>query len=340
MSRISESATRLLEKFSNSSINSGLSEMEAKELHSLLHHCIQTDSAPSIQALSQATSLAKPKVSPPQYFHGDRRHLNEFITQVKLVVALQPSNFPNEKSQIVYTSSYLRGSAFSWVQPILETIGTNHEHPSLSSISEFFNHLRAAFGDPDPVATAEREISRLTQGSSSAADYAANFQRLSSRTKWNNEALKYHFIKGLNDEIQDLLATRDLPHDLGSFVSKVISLDNQMRERRLQRYSSKPSKPFSHFVPKQNYPQDSRPTHAPPQLRSTPPSDGPSPMEVGASRKQFSPLSAEERKRRVEKNLCLYCGQPGHQAKTCPVKFHRQSVPPAASNKSSSNPKN
>ena len=47
-------------------------------------------------------------------------------------------------------------------------------------------------------------------------------------------------------------------------------------------------------------------------------------MEIGSIRKYFSPLTAEERKRRIDGKLCLYCGQAGHQAKDCPVKFHRQ----------------
>lgn len=40
------------------------------------------------------------------------------------------------------------------------------------------------------------------------------------------------------------------------------------------------------------------------------------PMDVSAAR---GPLSDAERQRRRAGGLCLYCGQPGHLARTCPL---------------------
>jgi hypothetical protein len=114
---------------------------------------------------------------------------------------------------------------------------TAKEEPCLSDFSLFVDLLRSTFGDPDPIATSERELARLYQGKFSASEYAAAFQRYAPRTKWNKEALKYQFIKGMNNDIKDELATRDLPEDLNSYISKVILSDNQMRERRFQRGS-------------------------------------------------------------------------------------------------------
>lgn len=34
--------------------------------------------------------------------------------------------------------------------------------------------------------------------------------------------------------------------------------------------------------------------------------------------KRFKPLTIEERKRRMDNNLCLYCGEPGHRVPQCP----------------------
>jgi hypothetical protein len=103
----------------------------------------------------------------------------------------------------------------------------------LSNFSLFVDRLRSAFGDPDPTATSELELARLYQGKFSASEYAAAFQRHAARTKWNEDALRYQFIKGLNNDLKDELSTRDLPEDLASYIEKVLRLDNQMRERRL-----------------------------------------------------------------------------------------------------------
>lgn len=154
-----------------------------------------------------------------------------------MVISLQSSRFPDQKSRVVYACSFLRGTAFTWAQSLLETMDTAKEEPCLSDFSLFVDRLRSTFGDPDPIATSKRELARLYQGKFSASEYAAAFQRYAPRTKWNEEALKYQFIKGINNDIKDELATRDLPEDLNSYISKVILSDNQMREQRFQRVS-------------------------------------------------------------------------------------------------------
>lgn len=35
------------------------------------------------------------------------------------------------------------------------------------------------------------------------------------------------------------------------------------------------------------------------------------------------PLKLEERQRRRQHNLCLYCGEPGHYMRSCPAKLHK-----------------
>ena len=388
-----ESAQQLLHRLSNPQLQgTEIKEVEIQEMRKLLHHVINLEtvcantnvsSAPIASAptpFKLSGSSVEPKVAPPQFFNGDRKYLNEFVVQVKMVFSLQPSRFTSEKSKVIYCCSYLRNSAFTWVQPILETIGSPSEHPCLNDFQEFIDRLRAAFGDPNPFATAERELYKLTQGSQSASEYAANFQRFATRVRWNEDALKYHFIHGLNDDLQDELATRDLPADFSKYVQKVIALDNQIRERRSVRSESrKPSQDHSfvashlsrfkshsqnqhhhsssssasrqpqaggRFTPSSysnmssNIPRSNPLRHYSPTANNSPnqpspsssfgssSSSGPTAMELGASRKQtfYSPIPDDEKKRRLDLKLCLYCGQPGHVVKTCPAKSRSSSV--------------
>ncbi|KAJ8095487.1 hypothetical protein PM082_023257 [Marasmius tenuissimus] len=57
-----------------------------------------------------------------------------------------------------------------------------------------------------------------------------------------------------------------------------------------------------------------------PTPASTPSLPPGKPMEIDATRtaKPRGPLTAEERQRRKDKNLCMYCGGSGHKANVCP----------------------
>ena len=282
-----------------------------------------------------------------------------------MVISLQPTRFPHDKAKVIFLCSYLRGAAFTWAQPILETIDSPQENPILRNFNEFVHRLRAAFGDPDPIITAQRQLARLTQGNSPASEYASTFQRFASQTQWNTAALKYHFIHGLSEELQDEISTRDMPDDFEDFVSRIIALDNNIRERRYYKnhvprktdfnnsrpyYDRHPNpnfraSPHMNMSRQNNYDRFrphtlSRPMHRSPlnpsfsasttsEPRTTAsnsyPSTGVAPMDISVTRHHYSPLTIEERKRRIDLKLCLYCGQEGHQAKACPVKFHRQS---------------
>ena len=316
---------------------------EIKEISQLLHqfgsfqppnHSANTTSSSPLSS----SHIPDVPIRNPEFFHGQRKQLGEFLSQVTMVIETQSSKFASDKTKVLYLCSHLRGSAYSWAQSYIETLRTPNEHPCLSNFDEFVKMLRAAFGDPDPRATARRDLFRLHQGSSSAADYAAAFQRAAVRTKWNTEALKDIFDEGLNDELRRELSTRDLPDNFIDYVPKVIALDNQMREFRLQRSQGgkkfapnfdRPSFHRSNFSNSFKY-HHSRPRSPPPERKpvrfgSSSDSSHPTPMEIGAISKQsFSPLTPEERKRRLDLKLCLYCGQPGHQAGACPVKQNRQ----------------
>jgi len=314
---------------------------DVKEISSLLQQFATSQSSSNSSSSLSVSAPRSPdvKIRHPEYFHGQRKQLGEFLSQVMMVIETQPANFASDKTKVLYLCSHLRGSAYSWAQSYIETLRTPSEHPCLSNFDDFVKMLRAAFGDPDPRATARRDLFRLHQGNSSAADYAAAFQRAAVRTKWNSEALKDIFDEGLNDELRRELSTRDLPDNFVDYVPKVIALDNQMREFRLQ--SAQGGKKFApNFQDRSNFHRSNfsnRPYYSHP--RSPPPERKPfsrpvsssnessnshsTPMEIGTiSSKQFSSLTPEERKRRLDLKLCLYCGQPGHQANVCPNKLN------------------
>ncbi|KAK5885830.1 hypothetical protein CesoFtcFv8_016927 [Champsocephalus esox] len=156
-------------------------------------------------------------------------------------------------------------------------------------------------------ATPGREVARglfnLVQGGRSVSDYSIEFRTIAAESNWNASSLLDAFYNGLSDRLKDELAARDLPADLDELVALSIRIDCRLRERRRERVFS---------VAPQAPPLPS--AHATEQVRGGF-SNSSEPMQLGRTR-----LPEAERQRRLQDNCCLYCGQQGHLAFSCPVK--------------------
>jgi hypothetical protein len=81
----------------------------------------------------------------------------------------------------------------------------------LTGITTFTNYeafivaLGSAWDDPDAVATAERKLLNLKQGTEPCSVYHAKFSSLMAILKWDTPAQVSHFKRGLRDELKDLL---------------------------------------------------------------------------------------------------------------------------------------
>ncbi len=116
---------------------------------------------------------------------------------------------------------------------------------------------------------------------------------------------KLCYGKGLNFEIQDEIATHELPLDLEGFINRGESR-LRLRHQRLAPRSSwglEEVQPFKGQPP----PQSAQPN--------------PEPMQLGRLR-----LSAQERQQRLVQGLCLYCEKQGHFA-LCLLKARHTSEP-------------
>lgn len=247
----------------------------------------------------------EPRVSDPEYFDGNRQQLRNFVAQVRLVIQAQPSRFTTERQKVIFAATFLRGPAFSWLQPYLEN---SIPAPILDSLDVFFKELHGVFGDPDQSATAERQLCLLKQ-TRSAANYATDFRRLAALTSWNDPSLCFQFYNGLKNDVKDELARTDRPKDLSSLMSLAIKIDNRIYERLQEKRNT-----TSHFAtrPPPPYPTTPHPATIP---QTTPPSHA---MEIDGTRVLRRPLTPQERQRRRDNNLCLYCGEAGHIAFDCP----------------------
>src|SRR5271154_847258 len=60
-----------------------------------------------------------PKVNPPALFSGEREELEVYLTRCEHIFLAQPGKFPSEKAKVLYASTFLDGTAYSWFIPLL-----------------------------------------------------------------------------------------------------------------------------------------------------------------------------------------------------------------------------
>jgi hypothetical protein len=284
-----------------------VTEEARREIHSLQQEVARLREARHVSHTTpldiSRTSTREPKASMPDKFDGSRANFRGFVQQVRLYLRLYPSRYPDGFTQIAFIGTLLSGNARSWFAPLLEK-----DSPILYNLEAFMERFTAAFGDSDREGVAERKIQNLRQGSRSAAIYAADFQQLTCDLDWNDKAFMTRFRYGLRDDVKNLLITMPKVETLEELISQAIVCDNRLFELRQERRSSwRHDGAFATFAKG-------------PEHHST----GPEPMQIDAVR--FKPLTPEERRRRMEEGLCLYCGEQGHKAGSCPKKQNRRIV--------------
>ena len=265
------------------------------------------------------SGYSEPKVASPEFFSGQRNKLSTFLTQVSMVIALQPARFPSEMTKILYAGSFLRDTAFLWFQPFVVL-----QPPPLfmQGFEAFCTELRKTFGDPDEVGSAERQLYLLRQRTS-VSSYLADFTRLSVLVKWNSEAKAAQFYRGLKDNLKDELARGKKWESLTELQETSLRIDARLFERQIERGD-----------------RSAIPGYLPPAFRARPlPTVGrPRPPfdsehSLSANLHTISPprpppsrtltnrgkLTPAEYQRRKDLALCLYCGDKGHAVLNCPI---------------------
>src|SRR5271156_1557362 len=103
---------------------------------------------------------SEPDAAPPEFFTGNASELRKFLTQCQQVFRLQPSKFPNGYVKVIYATTYLRGSAYAWIQPYLD----QEVLPIwMNDFPSFCTKITSIFGDPDQARTSIRTLEGLKQ---------------------------------------------------------------------------------------------------------------------------------------------------------------------------------
>uniref|UniRef100_A0A3B3BTZ1 CCHC-type domain-containing protein n=1 Tax=Oryzias melastigma TaxID=30732 RepID=A0A3B3BTZ1_ORYME len=240
-----------------------------------------------------------PLMALPDKFSGDPEQCVGFLMQCELFLRQQPSLYPTEEAKVSLVCSLLTGAAREWIAA-LWTGGSLPFH----GYTAFTQQLREVFNHPADGKDAGAQLYGIKQGWQTAAAYSLRFRTLAARMDWTNSALTTAFREGLTTELQRELACRDEGLSLDNLIALTIKLDNLLRARQPRHPAHVSSRGGSSFLPGA-------------------PGPGREPMQLGSTQ-----LSPKERARRVQQDLCLYCGQPGHIRNTCPNRQPRRSAEP------------
>jgi hypothetical protein len=294
--------------------------------------------ANTLQQPREPSSVSS-KVREPDQFDGqDPRKLRTFLMQLELNFNDRPSVFRQDRTKVNYALSYLKGTALEWFEPGLVGPGGRLQPSWLSDWSTFVDQLRVNFGPHDPTGEAEAELERLhMKENHRITKYNVDFARLAAQCEWGEAALRYQYYRGLPARIKDEISRIGKPVLLSGLRKLAQDIDGRYHERRseISRENPKPSKPDSskpaseqqQSKPSSSNPptsgksSDKKPDHS---ERAAAKSNTPRPSapasrspELQGKLGKDGKLTQEERQRRFDNKLCMFCGGAGHIAKDC-----------------------
>ena len=269
----------------------------------------------------------RPRARDPEPFTGsDPKLLRAFMVQCELVFRDRPEAFASDIAKVTYAMSFLRDSALGQFENSI--LHPDIPSPNTATYRAFTSALQRAHGPHDPIADAERSLTRLEmKDNHHSVRYLTDFSRHAALLDWNESALRHRLYEGLPARLKDEICRVGKPATYDDMRELIQVLDARYWERERERSASGPSKQTSEKSSKKR--NDSAPKNA----TSAPRSDNRSAQSSasGSSKKKSkSPdlskklkdgkITAQERQHRVEKDLCLYCGGQGHKVNECPKK--------------------
>jgi hypothetical protein len=241
----------------------------------------------------------------------DRKELRGWKVQLALHIAGKPRAFDTEQKKLRYAVGRLEKVALAQIMPYCDEVSGEIKLDSLKTLVDM---LELAFGDQNKAATAKRELLRLEQRDRELSHYYAEFQRYVADVKWNTEAQIDALRNGLSNELKDSLTHADIPDKMVDFVKMCSKRDSQIRARLAEKKSARTEG-------NKKSDNTNNTTSAPDDLAAGTVAGyhGPALMDLSAMKGRK--ITPEERKRRREGRLCMYCGDASHFAASCPRKL-------------------
>lgn len=267
---------------------------------------------------------SKVKIREPDTFDGtEPRKLRAFFVQCELHFQSKPKAFRSGRAKVNFAQSYLKGMALEWFEPDLLADEDDDRPDWMEDYSAFMLELQTNFGPHDPSGDAEMQLEQLHMRDGQRINkYVVEFQRLASQVRgWGDSALRCQFYNRLPARIKDEISRMGKPSTLSEYKILAQTIDTRYWERKGE--VARETKPTTSNPPKQTTSdRTSSNSSGPPRYKSDKPATSASssvskPPDLTSKLGKDGKLTSEERKRRMDNKLCLFCGGPGHSAREC-----------------------
>jgi hypothetical protein len=277
------------------------------------------------------TPSRKAKAKEPDTFDGsDPRKLNNFILLCNLYFRNSPS-YSEDETKVTFALSHLRGTALEYFEPSI--LDSDDSPIWMDNWSAFVRTLRTQFGPVDPTADAEDGIDNLKmQDNQHIVKYNVEFNRLAIRTGWDDSVLRHRYYSGLAERIKDIMGQQGKPATLEAMKTLAHAIDSRHWERLREKSRSNKSKPdntksdHNHKSDNRNPTSGNNNSNAKKSTNNQNNSSKPAKTASSSGNSTTLPdklgkdgkLTPQERQRRFDNNLCMFCGGLNHTAKDCP----------------------
>ncbi|MBW0491573.1 hypothetical protein O181_031288 [Austropuccinia psidii MF-1] len=140
----------------------------------------QISQAAAARDNSKAPAFKTPSMKAPDSFDCTQTHRSRgFIQACQLIFHNDPANFFSDKKKFLYSTSFLTGRAWKWIEPYIPNISNEDPSYLLNNWWLFETQLFTMFGDHNEVRKAEQEFGNLRMRESGhLASYPGNFDTL------------------------------------------------------------------------------------------------------------------------------------------------------------------
>ncbi|EEH10926.1 predicted protein [Histoplasma capsulatum G186AR] len=243
---------------------------------------------------------------PPAYYGNSLHEYNTFIRALERRYKLNPGHYATDQIKVVYASSWLRKTVeTTWATKEKELERLNQPF-SWDNFKEFLhNDLEDIHGGGFAAAIRFEKLKQ--QPGQSVQQFASRFNEICENLAVDREELltQLFFAKlqsSVRDRIQDYHNLPTNCNELAALAARIEAIYRIHDKRDNSKQGS--------FNPRNNHHRDH-------DSRGTKRPSGGSSSNGQRNLTPAVKLTMEERQRRMDNNLCLFCGEAGHILKDC-----------------------